>query len=101
MTPLQLELTRLIGKKETYIEESPWSWQQYKREREIPATLSELHRWMNEKIGLGTWHMDALGIFYTTDWRWDMVYKIPYDSSKDLLNQDEETLKQIISIINQ
>ena len=45
MNNLQLELTRLIGKKKRLYE-----WEGDDSEMTIsPATLSDFHRWMNEK----------------------------------------------------
>lgn len=136
MTPLQLELTRLIGKKELtfwckiYLPETKrynrkwkeWYWyihvmtsdktmsaclcnwnyipDFYYEERNTkiighPATLSDLHRYVNDK------HLQ---------WKQldDVMYIIPdkgatimimYNSWKDLLDQDESTLEQIISLI--
>ena len=137
MTPLQLELTKLIGKKElsfgcylnvkmwkswietmffkTVIVDSDFSWNQRryktrhplyevyeeyvpfaieKQELEIighPATLSDLHRWMNSKNI--RFCQEGKNILYS----WGKNFQ--YDSSKDLLDQKEETLKQIIDFI--
>ena len=59
-----------------------------------PATLSDFHRWMNENNEPFQHAKDAIRL------RFDNWYTvIPYDSSKDLLDQDTETLKQIINLI--
>lgn len=135
MTPLQLELTRLIWKKEwsawlivkdnywiilTLVWERQFDWdddvyfyapehkeishwfnnEEYTRKKwEIighPATLTDFHRWMNEK-----------GVFFKQeDWNIRYYHNIEeiwipmfYDSSKDLLEQSEETLTQIRDLI--
>ena len=70
-----------------------------------PATLSDFHRFLNEwmtfpKTNDKRWFHtpEYIAITYTDKNR---NQYIPYDNYKDLLDQDEETLKQIISIINQ
>lgn len=131
MNDLQLSLTRLIGKKEltfgclTYRNRlsriiskdypqwelsEPWNlryiciddWENiytsWLTDTEIighPATLTDLHRWMNKNnIWEDYFEQDCDFIRYNG-------IEFQYISSKDLLDQDEETLKQIISIINQ
>lgn len=130
LSPLQLELTKLIGKKE-YILISQWidifrtinleqaenmmnewneKWRKYCEEcaeinekpadNEIsmdcidttPATLSDFHRYLNKKHSW--WMQNENRIFVIEMNKW-----IPYDSSKDLLDQDEETLKQIVELV--
>lgn len=127
MNNLQLELTRLIGKKDLTF----WCLYKSKDEEKIfiddwhyifcdnevyrdlwikeprkicweyeiiwhPATLPDFHRWMNENVF--HWSQSYESIEYDTDWL--SYYKIPYDSSKDLLDQDSQVLKQIIELIN-
>lgn len=134
MTPLQLELTRLIGKKE-YVLCSQWieifrtknkeeaekimnDWnEKYEKyidslewwtpivdnridisEEDIPATLSDLHRWMSNNRGF----------YWEHNWEWIKIVNygwdgknivITYDAEEDLLDQSEETLKQIVELI--
>ena len=99
MTPLQLELTRLIGKKElmfgcTDTLEVGYFHNPEKQIMKIighPATLSDFHRWVINNNLILT-HQDSR--IYAGDTR------ILYDSSKDLLDQEEETLKQIVELIS-
>ena len=132
MTPLQLELTRLIGKKELtfwcliewsgnssvnkrYLQkidsqylmgygdsekdmhqEAFWISELSLRDCEIighPATLSDLHSWILKT------HDFAQSGTYIEIMSGSEILEIKYDSSKDLLDQEEETLKQIISLI--
>lgn len=142
MNALQLELTRLIGKKELamgcVISSKQFSiyWDEYKEwtinrctwfhnqgnvrlekfrvmnphteEDEWfeftdctsykiighPATLSDFHRWMNENLKVHeNWRQNRDLIIF--DWN-----RIEYNSYKDLLDQDEETLKQIVELIS-
>ena len=135
LTELQLELTRLIGKKELtfwcliewsgnssvnkrYLQkidsqylmgygdsekdmyqEAFWISELFLRDCEIighPATLSDFHRWMNEKNS--EWKIDVWE--QRQYWIWIFgIWSIEYDSSKDLLEQDIEALKQIINLI--
>ena len=134
MTPLQLELTRLIGKKEwsawlivkdnywiilTLVWEKQFDWdddvyfyapehkeishwfnnEEYTRKKwEIishPATLSDFHRWMNENVFYWSQWYES----FSYDKNWISYDNIPYDSSKELLDQSEETLQQIIELI--
>lgn len=147
MTPLQLELTRLIGKKELsfgclvtvqstdlrhryvwYDEEyevdteeefyyvckydgilysdrngcetlwKMWAnWNDWKIIEIIwhPATLADFHRWMNENVFYWSQWYES----FSYDKNWISYDNIPYDSSKELLDQSEETLQQIISLI--
>lgn len=145
MNDLQLELTRLIGKKElsfwclvetkemklfTYKLMSkvyfPWDtnenrWAvicvnnthnhsaffnsilQQTIQQEVleiighPSTLSDFHRFI-----IGTWKRFEqsrvwISIFFEETVKFHKA--IPYDSSKDLLDQPDETLKQIIYLI--
>jgi hypothetical protein len=129
MTDLQLELIELIGKKDLSFGCLVKKWKDiakviYENHYDIdvlikvryeysyqssynidgieiiwhPATLSDLHRWMNEN----RWK-DVT--FYQTYTYIDFTHKtgkeieISYDSSKDLLDQSEETLTQIIDLI--
>jgi len=127
MTPLQLEITKLIGKKELSFgckvswknKEELWNddivtfvnWNDFatkhtpiKEKRfsvEIighPATLSDLHRWMNENKIIRNWYQDRLCLM-ATGFEDNCIANILYDSSKDLLDQSEETLTQIIELI--
>lgn len=139
MNTLQIELTRLIGKKEltfgcfinhkvdddfdgdwhlarvTEVEDkhfffyprTPYGdtdWSDDESEYEIighPATLTDLHRWMNEKKV--NWDQDKRAInttipFTDTDWT-EITFYLPYDSNKDLLDQETSTLEKVISLI--
>lgn len=93
MTPLQIELTKLIGKKE--------DWNGYATYNK--ASLSDFHRWINieyyfyQKNPSYKWEHHEDWIFITD--KRGLIKKIPYDSSKDLLEQDEETLKQMVELI--
>ena len=58
-----------------------------------PATLSDLHRWMNLH---GEFQQNYTVITFTQSAGWDT--EIKYDSSKDLLDQSTETLTQIIEL---
>jgi hypothetical protein len=146
MTPLQLQLTKLIGDKEltfgcyVYTKDKDYSWKPLaiviksfhwfntsytwyshttdnitvwitfwwkynsgkikpicsfsKNEMEIiwhPATLSDLHRWMNEKNVEFTQENNYIYPEYYS--------RIPYNSSLPLLEQDESTLEQIRDLI--
>lgn len=144
MNPLQLEITKLIGKKELslgcwlfiqnpdwyaqFIEESDvWNWFTIMSASDWysilndkkdnikdwyiiwhPATLTDFHRWMNEKYKY--WFKQI----HTGKENYIVLHKrdsstifmdgshcvvIPYDSSKELLEQSSETLTQIISLI--
>jgi len=55
-----------------------------------PATLSDLHRWMNEKWI--SWYQEKYKFHSEESMIW-------YDSSKDLLEQSTETLDKIIELI--
>ena len=155
MTPLQLELTKLIGKKELrfgcYLRVKKWThwmdtqffntviidtdyvwdlrryktrhplyevYEEYisfaieKQELEIiwhPATLSDLHRWLDSKYLY--WNMEGSSYSWKITiamlhWKTGQApiasnhNTILYESSKDLLDQDEETLRKIIEFIN-
>ena len=130
MTPLQLELTRLIGKKEltfgckviaewtirtmvwdadykNYLTSNgsiEYNYYVYANEDtefsidEIighPATLSDFHRWIMKT------HDFAQSGTYIEIMSGSEIIEIKYDSSKNFLDQDEETLKQIISLIKE
>lgn len=138
MTPLQLQLTQLIGKKElslgckiiyqdkeyVYINETwymtdlhQWchsifwiceEWHSNDDPLDVkrintgykyeiighPATLSDFHRLLTVK-----WSYWAQTEYLISDFSSPKKFSIKYDSSKDLLDQDEETLKQIIDLI--
>ncbi len=132
MTDLQLELTKLIGKKDLsfgclirtnvdwiievihrndifnslcVIQEDNWIFISYIINKnqcvEIiwhPATLSDLHRFLNWLSF--DWSQNRDGIYFE---EWSISTKAPksisYDQSKDLLEQSEETLQQIIELI--
>lgn len=131
MTPLQIEITRLIGKKELtfgclfYDDKSKdessinrvwngdldsrkqtysyWWWEEWETVSIVeiighPATLSDFHRWMNEKELC--WRQEELQFTLIIDG--EIKYTIiQYKSYKDLLDQDESVLKQIISLIKE
>lgn len=62
--------------------------------------LSDFHMWMNEKSPYGKafdQDSDYIKFYYFDIRRIELLIK--YDASKYLLNQDEETLKQIIALI--
>lgn len=67
-----------------------------------PATLSDLHRWLNRNVF--DWLHNANGI-HVGDVDGYTIKKIEYDSSKDLINenpelcQNEQTVKAIIDLI--
>lgn len=62
-----------------------------------PATLSDLHRFLENE---NTFHRFEQNICSIRMIRMDDCFNvIPYDASKDLLDQSEETLKQIIDFI--
>lgn len=70
------------------------------------AILSDFHRWMNENREIDWWqNKETIAVQYVSpceyDWQLevDSEYEIPYDSSEDLFDQSEETLKRIIEII--
>ena len=143
LTPLAIELTKLIGSKELsfgclvkskkweldlnnrricaseYVKDNEdyeimicyftyngtikkiWWWDDF----EIiwhPATLSDLHRWMNEQNVQFAMYWEMTGYMRNcislTPCIWP-YQKIPYDSSKGLLEQETSTLEQIISLI--
>lgn len=142
MTPLQLELTKLIGKKElTFgcLIDCQWFWPYITihwdlsvsdsvsvlkpsimwydktrvnigREQIIghPATLSDFHRWMNEKYKYWFEHRATdnesgieIRVKYAPTMDCSHIVWIPYNSSKDLLDQEVSTLEQIISLIKE
>lgn len=90
MNNQQLTLTRLLGKKEAWCDSDEFL---------DFATLSDLHRWMNENMNMKwiCWNQDDSYITWTVDAK--SMYIIPYDSSKDLLDQSPETLDRIIELI--
>ena len=57
------------------------------------ATLSDLHRWMNENKGFFEMTQTFIRWWFSKD------KTVTYDSSKELLEQSEETLKQIEELI--
>jgi len=147
MNEQQLELTRLIGKKELsfwcYVVNKempsfyyklitkvyfPWDTNENRWwvvntnnnsviEQTIPeeqfeivwhtAHLPDFHKWMNEKIKkVSDWHFSQWPdeIRFCLAWRdeikvFEFDITIPYDSSKDLLDQSTETLDKIIELI--
>lgn len=136
LSPLQLELTQLIGKKELTFGCLVWPFSHFHRicyydyrskefitniiypgwetndngrlhtdivtESKIighPATLSDFHRCMNEKWIIWSQWKNILFINQDNDIR--TMFEIPYDSSKDLLNQEDSILEQIISLIKE
>jgi len=146
MTDLQLELTRLIGRKEltfgciVYIPETKiysrrlkeWFWRVHfanalteymwvcldnknyipwfnakKRNVEIighPATLSDLHKWMNDSTFNWFQSNRKLTLQWSQKkWSWfiDLETSIVYDSSIGLLDQSESTLQAIINLIKE
>jgi len=123
MENLQLELTKLLGKKElsfwckiekwcryaTIIHKIEWWYKILADDLQVhniqkpdiiighPPTLINFHRFLNEKwIVWGQWE-DKIQFYPLSMYdEW-----IPYDSSKELLDQEESTLKQIISLIRE
>ena len=77
------------------------------KEEEIighPATLSDLHRWIIQNVQTTMaptiyHHEDEIRFYGKTEET--AIVSIPYDSSKELLDQSEETLEKIISLINE
>lgn len=123
MSPLQTELTKLIGKKElsfgcilkkwdivtefisltcNLVMTMYGSWLRDIRECEIighPATLSDFHRFLNSSKKLRNFHQSEMDIEIFEKYEEYPILTISYNSSKDLLDQEEETLKQIIDLI--
>ena len=66
-----------------------------------PATLTDLHRflWDNFDQEIG-WVHNERAIILPPNNPCERLRIIPYDSSKELLDQSEETLQQIINLIN-
>ena len=89
MDSLQLELTKLIGKKHKYT----------KYISNSPATLSDLHRWIDSQKWVHYWNQNRKTITIDSGVEEKDTVYIPYYSSKDLLDQSDETLKQIIDLI--
>ena len=58
-----------------------------------PATLTDLHKWMNKK-----WISWGMGDEFWCSTK-DGFIEFTYNSSEDLLDQEEETLKQIIELV--
>ena len=131
MNELQIELTKLIGKKELtfwcFIQsvrlsriiskdyDTEWlntwryrmidywenSYTGVVKEEEIighPATLSDLHRFINSKQLIFDWVQNSVTIIIK-DENWLCEKRIKYDSDKDLLEQEDITLEAIISLI--
>ena len=104
MNEIQIELTRLIGKKERMLRDdfydNTWCPSSLIAEesdyelKEIPATLSDFHRWMNEKWIEWEQRIDW---FEISESNW--VHFQKYDSNKKLLEQSEECLKQIVALV--
>lgn len=90
MNNTQLELTKLLGKKEV-----GWitfhSWDSIALTKDI--TLTDFHRWLNENNL--SWGMSDEFWISTAD---DYII-LSYDSSKELLEQSEECMKKIIELI--
>jgi hypothetical protein len=127
MTPLQLELTRLIGKKEygvgllftqaytdkieTMLSEVRWgnfhaiTWDKihFPHTSQIteiighPATLSDLHMWINSCNRIIDWSQNTEGISVTCFL--GKIVVLFYDSSKELINQNEKHIKDIVYFI--
>ncbi len=119
MTPTQLELTRLIGKKELVdiegcqafgsscgIKDSDgkyvckycryWNGQQREEEKCIPATLTDFHRWLVDKCLI--FEQRALS-FVVKDVEMNLLLEVSYLSSKPLLDQEEATLSAILNLV--
>mgnify|MGYP007091125153 FL=1 len=95
MTPLQLELTKLIGNGRTKFEPDG-GWYDCVEVLD-EASLSDFHRVVNDK------HLQwkqLEDVIYIIPDEWASIM-IMYNSSKDLLDQDEETLKQMVSLIKE
>lgn len=124
LTPLQLELTRLIGKKELsfgcWIRNTKsrkcfeYHWIEWLQYNEIawpdlirnakhlkiighPASETDFKKWMNDNLKMHHWEQLVDWIFIVNE-KW-IINRIPYDSSKELLDQSEDTLKQIRDLI--
>lgn len=76
LNELQLELTKLLGKNGN-----------------TPPTLTDLHRFMNENKIFFEMAQNFIR------WWFSKEKTIPYDSSKELLDQDPETLEKIKELI--
>jgi len=127
MNDLQLELTKLLGRKELsfgcwikiYWEldviVSMWSRLDTNTYGDLSrdnieeiighhATLSDLFRiWNKLEMIIQIWDIsnnEQVLIIAYFEWLKRKIVKIKYLSSKDLLDQDEETLKQIIELIS-
>lgn len=75
----------------------------YFKERNVeiiwhPATLSDLHRFINSKQLIFDWTQNSEAIILK-DENGLCEKRIPYDSSKDLLDQSTTTLEALISLI--
>lgn len=94
MTPLQLQITQLIWNWKTiWVPESCW----YIFYRKPDAQLHDLHRWMNENTITACWWQWTHHIHYLVELG-ETKY-IPYNSSKELLEQETSTLEQIRDLI--
>lgn len=63
-----------------------------------PATLSDLHRWMNESNFNWSQVREEIQVYKT--YEAGKIKYIPYESSKCLLEQSSETLERIINLIS-
>lgn len=135
MTPLQIELTKLIGKKELSFgciiksintgwirrlcdysdlgKDEDWTYNFWIITEAVsyiemqncsiighPATLSDFQRWMNSKkfYSWGQHKDEFIDAFFITEQSWK-IDRVSIDSSKDILDQSEETLQQIIDLV--
>lgn len=65
-----------------------------------PATLSDFHKWMNDMDLNWSQEPEGLSANIVFNESWDGSFdEIEYDTSLELLDQEEEILKQIIALI--
>ncbi len=102
MNEIQLELTQLLWKQELIFGRfiKP---KQYLQMLCYQPTLSDLHRWMNEnEIHFFQRTTEIVIQIPVKKWvskKWYYTTAIKFDTNKDLLDQDEDTLNQIIKLI--
>ena len=83
-----------------------WNYTRYPRDTEFEIiwhepTLTNFHRWLNEKVGKQKWYQDYETIFFLDELVWDQALgNIPYNSSLSLLEQPEEVKQKIIDFIS-
>ena len=60
--------------------------------------LTDFHRFLNNSEEVFDWTHDKISCHITV-WREDNFIDFSYDSSKDLLEQEEDTMKKMISLV--